>query len=182
MSTQLRPPADMTRREKWRYVRAASKRRVRGREDVAPVPVQQAARKVDDAAHLSAERVRRALAGDRGLLLGLVGIIVLAVLVLVGPTRSFLDQRARVELAEQQLAALDAANAALEQRSADLTDPDHIEVLAREQLGYARPGQVAYSLVPPTEEAPVVTTVEATGEASSWWERLRDAFVGDTDD
>jgi cell division protein FtsB len=168
----------MTRREKWRYVRAASRRRVRGREDVAPVPVQQAARKVDDAAHVSAERVRRALAGDRGLLLGLLGIVVLAVLVLVGPTRSFLDSRARVELAQQQLAALDAANAALEQRGADLTDPAHIEVLAREQLGYARPGQVAYSLVPPADDDPVVTPVDSTGTTSSWWDRLRDAFLG----
>lgn len=178
MGTPLRPTAEMTRREKWRYVRAASKRRVRGREDVAPVPVQQAARRVDDAAHLGVARVRRVLAGDRGLLLGLLGIVVLAVLVLIGPTRSFLDQRARVELAEQQLAALDAANAALEQRSADLTNLDHIEVLAREQLGYARPGQVAYSLVPPADDTPVVTTVESTGTASSWWDRLRDAFLG----
>ncbi len=178
MSTQLRPVPDMSRVEKWRYVRSASKRRVRGREDVAPVPVQHAARKVDDAAHVGIERVRRALAGDRALWLGLVGILVLAALVLAGPTRSFLDQRGRVELAQQQLAALDAANAALEQRAADLTDLDHIEVLAREQLGYARPGQVAYSLVPPAEPEPEVTRVDEVGAASSWWSRLVDAFRG----
>lgn len=177
MSTQLRPVAGMSRVEKWRYVRSASKRRVRGREDVAPMPVQHAARKVDDAAHLGFERVRRALAGDRGLILGLVGIIVLAALVLIGPTRPFLEQRGRVELAQQQLSALDAVNASLEQRASDLTDPDHIEVLAREQLGYARPGQVAYSLVPPADDTPdVVVVVDGSGEASSWWSRLVSAF------
>lgn len=178
MSTQLRPATDMSRVQKWRYVRSASRRRVRGREDVAPVSVQQAARKVDDAAHVGIERVRRALAGDRALWLGLVGIVVLAALVLAGPTRSFLDQRGRVELAQQQLAALDAANAALEQRARDLTDNDHIEVLAREQLGYARPGQVAYSLVPPADPEPVVARVDEVGAPSSWWSRLRDAFAG----
>lgn len=176
MTTQLRFVAGMSRVEKWRYVRSASKRRVRGREDVAPMPVQHAARKVDDAAHIGFERVRRALAGDRGLILGLLGIIVLAVLVLIGPTRSFLEQRGRVELAQQQLSALDVANASLEQRASDLTDPDHIEVLAREQLGYARPGQVAYSLVPPVDDTPEVVVVDGPGEASSWWSRLVSAF------
>jgi len=176
MSTQLRPTSDMSRVEKWRYVRSASKRRVRGREDVAPVPVQHAARRVDDAAHLGIERVRRALAGDRALWLGLASILVLAALVLVGPTQSFLEQRGRVELAQQQLAALDAANAALEQRASDLTDPEHIEVLAREQLGYARPGQVAYSLVPPADPEPAVTVVDEAGQPTSWWSRLLEAF------
>lgn len=170
--TVQRPHRDMSRREKMRWVRAATKRRVRGREDAAPVPVQQAAQRVDDAAHVGMARVRRALAGDRGLLVGLAAMLVVAALILVGPVRSFLDQRDRVELAEQQLAALESANTALQVRSADLTNPEHIEVLAREQLGYARPGELAYSLVPPAEENPDVRAVEPAQEQPSWWSRL----------
>lgn len=166
-----------TRREKWRYVRAASRRRVRGREDVAPVPVQAAARAVDDAAHVGWERVRRAVAGDRGLWLGLVGMLVVAVLILAAPLTSWLDQRDRVDLARDQLAALEAANVNLEQRSADLTNPEHVEVLAREQLGYARPGQVAYALVPPEEEEAASRQEVFPEEEPSLWDRIVEAFT-----
>lgn len=175
--TVQRPRGDMSRREKVRWVRAATKRRVRGREDAAPVAVQQAAQRVDDAAHVGMARIRRALGGDRGLWVGLAGMLVVAALIMVGPVRSFLDQRDRVDLARQQLAALESANTALEARSADLTNPEHIEVLAREQLGYARPGQLAYSLVPPADDTPDVPAVEPAEEEPSWWSRLWTALT-----
>lgn len=172
---------EMSRREKLRFVRSASRRRVRGREDLAPVAIQQIARRVDDAAHLGVDRVRRLLAGDRPFLLGLAVIVLLAVVVMSGPMQQWMDQRARVDLAEQELAVLQEANATLEQRAADLTDPEHVEVLAREQLGYARPGEVAYSLVPPSSEegaGQIADTLVVQVEQPSWWQRLADALLG----
>lgn len=175
LATPARPT--MSRREKVRWVRAASRRRVRGREDVAPMPVQQAARRVDDVAHQGMARLRRMVAGDRGLLVGLAVMLVVAALLLAGPVQSFVDQRGRLELAQQQLGALEAANSELQVRSADLTNPEHVEVLAREQLGYARPGEIAYSLVPPEEVEPEVPAVQDDAQQSSWWSRLVQAFT-----
>jgi len=44
--------------------------------------------------------------------------------------------------------------ARLEQRVDDLHDPEHLELVAREQQGFARPGEVVYRIIPPeTDEA-----------------------------
>lgn len=172
-------PRPATRREKIRWIRTASRRRVRGSEDVAPLAVQQVARRVDDVAHVGVDRARRALAGDRPFVIGLVVIVLLAVTVVSGPLQSWLGGQERLDVARTQLAALDAATAELDQRAADLTDPEHVEVVAREQLGYAMPGQVAYTLVPPEGDAMTVddtTTAEVT--ATPWWQRVLDVVTG----
>lgn len=164
-----------TRLEKVRYIRTASRRRVRGSEDVAPLAVQQVARRVDDVAHVGADRARRALAGDRPFVVGLVVIMLLAVTVVSGPLQSWLAGQERLDVATTQLAALEAATTELDQRAADLTDPAHVEVLAREQLGYAMPGQVAYSLVPPEgDDLGDASPTPPTGATSptSWWRRV----------
>lgn len=172
-------PRPSTRREKIRWIRSASRRRVRGSEDVAPLAVQHVARRVDDVAHVGADRARRALAGDRPFVIGLVVIVLLAVTVVSGPLQSWLSGQDRLQVARTQLAALDGATAELDQRAADLTDPEHVEVVAREQLGYAMPGQVAYTLVPPEGEPVEVADTASPDVASTpWWERLLDTLAG----
>jgi cell division protein FtsB len=98
--------------------------------------------------------VRRLLGGDLPLVGLLIGAIVLGVLLLVPPFESYVVARQRVALLEQQAALLAAGNQELEGRLADLEDPLIIELLAREQQGFIRPGEVPYVLVPPETERP----------------------------
>lgn len=173
-------PRPTTRLEKMRYVRSASRRRVRGGEDVAPLAVQNVARRVDDVAHVGADRARRVLSGDRPFVIGLVVILLLAVTVVSAPLQSWLAGQERLDVATTQLVALDAATVDLDQRAADLTDPDHVEVVAREQLGYAMPGQIAYSLVPPAEDdSDLASEADPAVVEESWWRRLLHALVQD---
>lgn len=120
------------------------------------------------------DRVRLVTHGDRPLVLALVGALVLAVVLLSGPAQSYLDGRERVEKLTAKAAALDAENAALEQRVTDLEDPETIELLAREQQGYIRPGEVPYVLLPPEVERPTITDPRTTPEPASgpWYQRL----------
>lgn len=122
------------------------------------------------------QRIVTATRGDRPLVVVLAGALVLAVVVLSGPAQSYLDGRGRVEALEAKAAALDEENEQLEQRAADLSDPLNIELLAREQQGFIRPGEVPYTLVPPEVDRPVITTPrdEAATASAAWYERAWD--------
>jgi cell division protein FtsB len=97
---------------------------------------------------------RRILGGD--LLLGilLLGALGLGLALLAPPFEGYLVARQRVALLEQQALALEAENLRLERRIEDLDDPVTIELLAREQQGLVRPGEVPYVLLPPDVDAP----------------------------
>ena len=169
-----------SRRDRRRAMRAATRRRVRGGENRAPVPVQRIARQVDDAAYVATHSVRRAMAGDRPFVLGLLALLVLGVMVVSGPLRSYLDQRDRVDLLERQLTVLDDANGDLSQRAEDLRDPTYQELLARERYGYVRPGEVPYVVVPPerdTSEIGETLTVDAPA-ARPWYRAAWDGLTG----
>lgn len=101
-----------------------------------------------------AARVRRTSAVD--LLLGvlLIGAFVFGAMVLVEPLEGYLAQRQRVAVLEQQAIALENENLRLERRVDDLDDPVTIELLAREQQGLIREGEVPYVLTPPEVDAP----------------------------
>lgn len=101
--------------------------------------------------------LRQIADGDRPFLLAGVAAVVLGVALLTAPLQQYLDVRARVDLLQQQADALAAANEDLSEQITDLNDPRHIELLAREQQGFIRPGEVAYSLVPPEVERPQIT-------------------------
>ena len=95
------------------------------------------------------------------LLLGsvLIAVIVLGVLLVVPPFENYVSARQRAALLEQQASALDTANQGLERRLSDLDDPVTIELLAREQQGLIRPGEVPYVLIPPESERPRIIDV-----------------------
>jgi cell division protein FtsB len=95
----------------------------------------------------------------------LVGATVLAVWVAAAPFETYVSSRERVAVLEQQAAALEAENARLEQRLDDLDDPLNIELLAREQQGLVRPGEVPYVLAPPEPDRPrIVEAAPAPAE------------------
>jgi cell division protein FtsB len=169
-----------SRRDRRRALRAATRRRVRGGEGRAPVPVQRLARQVDDAAWVASSSVRRAMAGDRPFLLGFLVLLVLGVMVISGPLRSYLDQRDRVELLERQLAVLDDANADLERRADDLRDPEYQELLARERYGYVRPGEVPYVIVPPERDTSEIGESLTVDEPAPrpWYRAVWDGLTG----
>lgn len=137
----------------------------------APLPVQRVARRVEDTAYAARDVGVAAVSGDRPFLVGLVGILALAVVMLSGPFQSYVDGRARVESLETKVAALDAENSSLRQRQADLQDPINIELLAREQQGMIRPGEVPYAVVPPEVERPLITAPAAEADADVPWHR-----------
>ena len=86
----------------------------------------------------------------RGCLVALVFVgLVAGVLTNVVPVRQIVAHHRQVEAAEEQLAALHAANAELEAEIAKLQTPTEVERIARETFGYVDPGEVAYRVVDP---------------------------------
>ncbi|MFA9447021.1 septum formation initiator family protein [Egicoccus sp. AB-alg6-2] len=164
-----------------RDLRRQQRRRRRGGHDRGPVALQRAADRSLAAARGVRHGVRRAVSGDRPLVLMLLGAIVLSVLMLSGPAQRYLDTRERVDALAGKADALDRANAELLQRQRDLQDPINIELLAREHQGFIRPGEVPYTLIPPEVERPRITAPRSTVQAPSdaaWYERMWETVHG----
>jgi len=97
------------------------------------------------------------------------------------PYRQIIDSNRQVESAHAQLAALESENALLEADVAALETPAEIEKLAREKLGYARPGETAYVVLdPPMSNATstAVDEVESPKIDRTWVERIWDFVSG----
>jgi cell division protein FtsB len=163
-----------------REMRRVERRRRRDGEGRPPVWVQRSTAAVGDGWREVRYRVARATRGDRPLILALLGVLGVGVVVLSAPAQSYLDGSSRVQSLETTAAALDDANAELEQRVEDLNDPLNVELLAREQQGFARPGEVPYALVPPEVDRPRITAPrdEAADDPEIWYERAWDTLTG----
>lgn len=177
-------PAE-SRRQERRALRRSGRRRRRGGHGRGPRAVQSTARGVQRTGERVTGRVRRLVRGDRPLVGLVLGVLVLGAVILSGPADSYLDARSRVQALEAKESALDAANQDLVDRVEDLNDPVRIELIAREQQGFVRPGEVAYSLVPPEVERPLITAPRsAVGDEPdrSWLAQARGAvreWLGD---
>jgi len=76
-----------------------------------------------------------------------------AFLTQVVPYRQILDSQRQVNSARAQLATLEEDNEVLAADIAALQTDEEVEKLAREKLGYVRPGETAYIVLdPPGEE------------------------------
>jgi cell division protein FtsB len=118
-----------------------------------------------------------ARSGERPLLVVLLVAIGLGVVMLSGPFERYADGRARVEAARSTADALDEEIERLEARVDQLRDPANLELLAREQQGMIRPGEVAYTLVPPEVDRPVISAPRASERADAnapWYARTWD--------
>lgn len=80
------------------------------------------------------------------LILGLLGAMA------IGPARLLVAQRERVDGMERDLAEIQQVNSKLRHRIERLQDPDFVEQQAREQAGLVKPGEVAYRVLPPSED------------------------------
>ncbi len=145
------------------------------------MPVQRAARRAVTATSDGGRRVWGAASGgDRPMVVALLLVVVLGATMLAGPTQRYLDSSSRVDDLQVKASALEAENDKLRQRRDDLTDEEYVELLAREQQGLVRPGEVAYSLVPPEVDRPRISTPRDPGESESatWYVRAWDSVRG----
>ncbi|MGH2707424.1 MAG: FtsB family cell division protein [Actinomycetota bacterium] len=104
-------------------------------------------------------------------------LIVLGVMA-VTPARQLYDQHRQITAAQRDLERLGARNAKLQDRLDRLKDPDYLERLAREELGFVRPGEVSYLVVPPDPPpAPPQPPAPPPPKPKPWherpWERVR---------
>lgn len=160
-------------RHQRRELRRHGRRRRRGGDGRAPVPVQRAARAV----HATGDGTRRAWetasSGDKPLILALLVVIALGATMMAAPAQRYLDSNQRVDHLRTKAAALEVENEQLRQRREDLTDEEYVELLAREQQGLVRPGEVPYTLVPPEVDRPRISAPREVREPPepAWYER-----------
>ncbi|MBW3561164.1 MAG: septum formation initiator family protein [Actinobacteria bacterium] len=141
----------------------------------APAPVRRLVVRVVDGVRGTVSTV---LAGDRPYLLVVLVVLAIGALMMWAPLHHYLDGRDRVELLETKKAALAAEIQRLESRRDDLNDPDQIELLAREQLGLVRPGEIPYVVVTPEPDRPQLAPsgqVEVTDRP--WYQRVWEAVT-----
>lgn len=99
-----------------------------------------------------------------------------AVVTNVVPYRQILEQRRQVATAAAQLDEIQDENVVLTAQRDALQTPVEIERLAREKLGYVRPGEVAYVVLDPPE-APTTTTTTVPSQNP---DAVEDASLLDT--
>ena len=74
-------------------------------------------------------------------------VLVLAIMA-ISPVRLYLEQRQEIQQLREQTERLAGENARLDQRMAQMHDPEYLERLARECLGMVRRGETAFVVVP----------------------------------
>ncbi|MCP4435663.1 MAG: septum formation initiator family protein [Actinomycetia bacterium] len=82
-------------------------------------------------------------------LLVVLALAAVAVVILATPVRGWWSQRAEIEGARDELAALQVDNDQLEERLDRIVDPAELELIARGQLGLVREGEESYVVLPP---------------------------------
>lgn len=122
---------------------------------------------------VAAQGIAGFVRGDKPLILGVIASLLLGASLLVGPAQNYLDTRARVEVLEYTDNVLGREVNRLEQRIADLDDPLYIELLAREQQGLIRPGEIPFRIIVPEGDEPLIhEPVRFDVEQPSWHERI----------
>lgn len=103
-----------------------------------------------------------------------------AFLTQVVPYGQIMESRRQVSEARAQLNQLTSENAALQADVAALGTDAEIEKLAREKLGYVRPGETAFVVVDPpgTPDEEPVTTQAAPVEERTWVDAIWDFITG----
>ncbi|MGF1616269.1 MAG: septum formation initiator family protein [Acidimicrobiia bacterium] len=96
------------------------------------------------------------------------------------PYRQIIDSNRQVESARAELVALESVNMLLQAEVAALETPEEIERLAREKLGYARPGETAYVVLDPPAAGQAVTREdpEPAAPERTWVEKIWDFVSG----
>ncbi len=120
--------------------------------------------------------LRRPGAALATLLIMLMGA---AFLTQVVPYRQIVETQRQVADARAELASLEAENAELSADVAALGTDAEIEKLAREKLGYVRPGETAYVVLDPPGTEEIAPVVKATPpEDKTWVETVWEFLTG----
>jgi cell division protein FtsB len=121
--------------------------------------------------------LRRPGAALATLLFLLIGV---AFLTQVVPYRQIIDSRHQVAAARAELAALEVENGQLQADVAALQTEPEIEKLAREKLGYVRPGEIAYVVLDPpgSADAAPVEEAPAVDEELTWVDSIWEFLTG----
>ncbi len=112
------------------------------------------------------------------LLFLLIGAAFLTQLV---PYQQILDSQRQVNAARAQLQALEEENALLQADVDALHTESEVEKLAREKLGYVRPGERAYVVLDPpgaNSEEPPVTDADVIPDERTWVDEVWDFLTG----
>lgn len=94
----------------------------------------------------------RRLWGRPRLLVALIPITIVVVVITALPTRQWYDNRQAIAAAESQLAEIRAANEQAAATAESLRSGAELERLAREQYGYAKPGEEVYHVLPSPQD------------------------------
>jgi cell division protein FtsB len=86
------------------------------------------------------------------LLFALIPITIVVVVITALPTRQWFDNRQSIAAAESQLAEIRAANDEASASAESLQSGAELERLAREQYGYAKPGEEVYHVLPAPQD------------------------------
>jgi cell division protein FtsB len=103
-----------------------------------------------------------------------------AFLTQVVPYRQIIDSQRQVTAAQERLASLEEENGALQADVDALNTDAEIEKLAREKLGYVRPGETAYVVLdPPGSNQPAPSGDEVLiSDDRTWVDRIWDFLTG----
>lgn len=112
------------------------------------------------------------------LLFLLIGAAFLTQLV---PYQQIIESQRQVNAARAQLQALEEENALLQADVDALHTESEVEKLAREKLGYVRPGERAYVVLDPpgaNSEEPPVTDSDVIPDERTWVDEVWDFLTG----
>lgn len=104
-----------------------------------------------------------------------------AFLTQVVPTRQIFDSQRQLSSARAQLNDLETDNALLQADVTALGTDGEVEKLAREKLGYVRPGEIAYVVLdPPQQDLPPAPppALSELPERQTWVDQLWDFLTG----
>jgi cell division protein FtsB len=98
----------------------------------------------------------------------------------VVPYRQIIDSQRQVTAAQERLTNLEAENGVLQSDVDALNTDEEIEKLAREKLGYVRPGETAYVVLdPPGSNQPAPADDEVlVVDDRTWVDRIWDFLTG----
>jgi len=111
--------------------------------------------------------------------LGLLAALAAALaLTAIAPARQAISQQERIHAQERKLKELGIKNAELTARLERLGDVEYMELLARDQLGLVRPGEVSFVVVPapPTSTTTVQQLPASKNPAQRAWRWIRSLF------
>jgi cell division protein FtsB len=98
----------------------------------------------------------------------------------VVPYRQIIDSQRQVTAAQERLATLEEENVVLQADAAALNTDEEIEKLAREKLGYVRPGETAYVVLDPpgSSQSAAVEEEVSTVDERTWVDRIWEFLSG----